>query len=575
VWRPPFLLEKHVRISVYQLYIPTPVHLVLPAPPEAMPRGLLSGGGDCPRGLALALPLGWRPGVAFAGGEGPGAGGLSVSYELPDIPPAALARCASEAPALARLPLALRDPRRLVRRSPRARFCLRLAAGHPLEAPAAGLSLAPDHIALRLPLFYGGSALPDRPASIVAPRELAALRERAREGLACRACGARLLRGAGAGPLRALLLPSEHWLEMSDFWLCHAEERSRLLPEEDFGAAAGAALAGETQLQMHPADARPGALSLRLVHSPGARAPQAPAQARPRLCGPPASALHHLCCSRCGRELGSTRAPAPGCPEAARWAPLPPPPPGGWPPRLSLEHDSVLRLHKDALHLAPEAEEEDEAGGAAEGAGGGAAEGAAWARGEASARAVLPLSRRLSGGVFSSHTACTRLAHVLFTAAHSGQQFRFAITVTTHGGEEEEEEEGGQGEGEGEEPGAGEAAPAPTFTALSLVLLNWNTSIRGAAAPLALPDSSASTAAGATTGEYFDRDADVPVLKLRFALGEPPQEARGGDAVAQQEVHMHARDVRAVAEMLTYSNGLLPLSARMLEGWAIGYLPFQ
>jgi hypothetical protein len=72
--------------------------------------------------------------------------------------------------------------------------------------------------------------------------------------------------------LRAHLLPSAHWLEWSDFWLCHEAERNVLLPrdaESELGALRGALLLGEAHAQAHPGDVAPAALRLHPAPAPG------------------------------------------------------------------------------------------------------------------------------------------------------------------------------------------------------------------------------------------------------------------------------------------------------------------
>lgn len=590
--RPPFLLEKHVRISTYQLYVPTPAHLVLPAAPEEMPPGLVAGtagavpigGGALPQTdaadseqtplhpVTLPLPSGWRPGVAFDDESDGVLPAVEAAYELPDVPEEALVAAAGMG--LSALPLPLRDPMKLVARSPRVLHCLRLQLDHRLDQPSASLRLFADHISLRLPMFYAGGALPDRPSSLVSPAEIAALKAHG-GALACRQCGAALLRKRGAAlpaaaprpvpgsagtapsasappapeaPLRALVLPSEHWLEWSDFWLCHEEERTHLIPEVDFGAIAGALLIGETALQLHPRDVRAVALVLR------------PSRNRPSLMQmlPPAPgaagrgrAPTHcsIQCATCYAVLGSTVAtppPAPGGGSAAAFV-LPSIP--GWASlrdKLSVESDPVVRLFKDAVTLPPTPV---------------GAEAAAAARGGDSESASPE-----SGGVFAPYSLCTRVAAELYSSAHTHQQYRYIIAASDSSQPQQASQQGSQSDLSGARFG--------------LVLLNWNTSIRGASTPLALPNAAPSTTGAATTGEHFDRDRDVPVLKLRFVpLGSPLaarewEEAAGGASSPSQLLHLPSADCDAVGAMLAYTNGLLPPSVRALDGMALGYLPF-
>ena len=143
---------------------------------------------------------------------------MEVLYELPDSTPARLQRITPHLTTQEQTFLALRLPRRA--------YALSLRLPHGVEPGSLSVQLFSDHMSVRLPLLHPGSAIPER--------EL-----RAGRRLACNVCrGALLLQpgataatAAGGGgaphpPLRAHLLPSEHWLKWSDLCICHEEEHN-------------------------------------------------------------------------------------------------------------------------------------------------------------------------------------------------------------------------------------------------------------------------------------------------------------------------------------------------------------
>ncbi|KAF9574678.1 hypothetical protein EC968_005909 [Mortierella alpina] len=87
------------------------------------------------------------------------------------------------------------------------------------------------------------------------------------ENLACGCCGSVLLLSSGStgtpqkvthgyqqGPIRRVVdLPSEHWQELVDCWMCHEEDFTELR-EGDLGARLGQALVGGTYLLIHAGD---------------------------------------------------------------------------------------------------------------------------------------------------------------------------------------------------------------------------------------------------------------------------------------------------------------------------------
>lgn len=81
------------------------------------------------------------------------------------------------------------------------------------------------------------------------------------ENLACGSCGNILLNstsslglGSPSGPIQRVVdLPSEHWQELVDCWMCHEEDFTELR-EGDLGARHGQALVGGTYLLIHAKD---------------------------------------------------------------------------------------------------------------------------------------------------------------------------------------------------------------------------------------------------------------------------------------------------------------------------------
>ncbi|KAF9297054.1 hypothetical protein BGZ88_011175 [Linnemannia elongata] len=93
------------------------------------------------------------------------------------------------------------------------------------------------------------------------PSPLPASQLQGLENLACGSCGNTLLRattssdpGLPSGPIQRVVdLPSEHWQELVDCWMCHEEDFTELR-EGDLGARLGQALVGGTYLLIHAKD---------------------------------------------------------------------------------------------------------------------------------------------------------------------------------------------------------------------------------------------------------------------------------------------------------------------------------
>ncbi|KAF9941491.1 hypothetical protein BGZ65_002860 [Modicella reniformis] len=98
-------------------------------------------------------------------------------------------------------------------------------------------------------------------ASEFPPAPLPAAQLQGLINLGCEACGNILLENNGdsgnqdgGGPIQRVVdLPSEHWQELVDCWMCHEEDFTELR-EGDLGARIGQALVGGTYILIHAAD---------------------------------------------------------------------------------------------------------------------------------------------------------------------------------------------------------------------------------------------------------------------------------------------------------------------------------
>jgi hypothetical protein len=657
VFRPPFLLEKHVRISTYQLTIPLPKYVRSSAPSAP--------GEPAAAAAVVVLPDKWRPGVSIEGDTAlnatAGPPTVEVVFELPRLgrpmqdgaagaavttpAPASSAYDATAAEAAAAASL---SPSALAA-LPRDLFRIRLRLAHRIEAAKSTLRVESDHVILRLPLYYGGSALSDRPPSLITAGETLSLRRQGRR-LACRECGGILVRtaaeavglevegggkagrggGGGAAPsssspppspspspsptaMRAYVLPSEYWLEWSDYWMCHEGQANIFIPDKDFGALRGTFLMGETHLQVHPLDVRPEAILIRpdraelaamrstsrvhggpgaggsggggggLSSSPAPSTPAAPTfdDAVPCL----------LTCARCTAPLGSARFVVPpeagdveggitllpttgssGLPSLARdEAGL------GLDDKLSPEADPVLRLFKDRLSVPTDAGREPVVGGVAAGT---------------AALLVVPAPRT---NALSRYGVCARLATDLLSAATARSHFQFLVLATDADA------------AEGEEGEAGSLTPAQRLYSrvrLLITVVNWNSSVRGSTTHVqeveeeavggggggggkGAAGARAGAGAGPGAGGRWDHERDQPALQVRYRPVYQPlsrEEAaeveeweagsRGGGAGAALALPLLEDECDEVVAALAASTALLPASGRAHAGMLLGYLPF-
>ncbi|KAF9177406.1 hypothetical protein BGZ50_008798 [Haplosporangium sp. Z 11] len=113
------------------------------------------------------------------------------------------------------------------------------------------------------------SALRTPSGSEFPPAPLPAAQLQGLQNLMCGCCRSTLLKydsngindndnecdnGTGRGPIQRVVdLPSEHWQELVDCWMCHEEDFTELR-EGDLGARVGQALVGGTYILIHAAD---------------------------------------------------------------------------------------------------------------------------------------------------------------------------------------------------------------------------------------------------------------------------------------------------------------------------------
>ena len=599
-WSPPFLLERQSRISVYTLLIPLPPGIAVPptnpllrAESIALLADLQDGASaSLAPGLrrgspSIVLPERWRPGATVVDAPRGGGSLVEVEFELPSI--ALSVRYAS------------RKRKEASERDSRVAFRLQLDVADRLDIAKARMTLGVDHIALRLPLYYAGSALPSRPSSVVTVDEVTAVRQ-AGGALRCRACKAHLTRvgaaiasgGAPATPLLAYVLPSEYWLEWSDFWLCHGDERTTLIPEAEYGAVRGAVLIGETVMQLHPDDvdwtqmravtslaalnsapvayhsgtkSRTDANDLTLSSITDAMNCASDAAAEPVVVGVVhAPQLCSVACKNCGFVLGTTIGAI-----NARGIPIPPK--DGWRDRLAPDAEPVVRLYKDALLIAKPEETVI-----------------------ADQRASQDQLQQRSNAL-AIYTPAARVAVMLLSTVLAHQQYRFAIT-------------------------RGVEVSASNSSVLHLVVINWDTSVRsrlyaeapytaaapdegntahmrsegrgpgssGAVQPSRVPCGYAGQSnSTAIAGGLATAMRDAPVLKVRFNVlraagnatvvastvpGAPTLAMYEGSSIAEgeEQLSLSVEDWDGLTAALVAGAAAVPASCRRIAGYTMSFL---
>jgi hypothetical protein len=161
--------------------------------------------------------------------------------------------------------------------------------------------------------------------------------------------------------MRSFVLPSEYWLEWSDFWLCHESQMNILIPDVDFGAMQGVLLVGETHLQAHPADFALDAILLRPIYTPTKDSTEVSATVLTE----ENSTEFVFCtieCARCSSNLGTTHCAIRTAARSSPYFTLTPSNSSArgaylaesvdtWGPKLSPDSDPVIRLHKDRISV--------------------------------------------------------------------------------------------------------------------------------------------------------------------------------------------------------------------------------
>jgi hypothetical protein len=608
MFRAPYLLEKLVRISAFQLLIPLPrfIHAHSSARRPSQPAVDASCSRD-PDGF-LVLPERWSPGVSIDGDSAECSyestlPAVHVIFELPRVPGAKSA-CAYDISAADSRAAAALTPRALAA-LPRDVFRLSLRLQHRVERSKCSMRIERDHIVLRLPMFFGGAALPDRPQSLVTLEETMSLRRGGRR-LACRECRNSLMSSAppggpmasfdsGTEAMRAYPLPSEYWLEFSDFWLCHESQANVLIPDVDFGAVSGTLLIGETHLQVHPRDMGASAVLLR----PLLRAPSADWEAdnggggdgdtqdHDASRGPiPIHAEALLCaveCARCSARVGTCRTVLPAGSTSAPLLTLLPTSDGAllpslalsaeeWGDRLTPAADPVVRLYKDRLAVPFDA---------------------ALATPSAAAAVAMAAAAAAGGNALHRYGICSRLAADLLAASHAHSKFKFLLVASDEGDSGRVETAAGAG--------SEDSSRYPSRVKVALSLLNWNSSVRGTAQhrPWTSRDEEEACGVGGAGGaphtvsfigggsRRWEPDsfvgADVAALQVQFrVLAAHPlpraEEARLDDwqaGSAAMAVPLMAEEIEGVISALASSCALLPPSARFdLRGFfSSGWLP--
>lgn len=124
------------------------------------------------------------------------------------------------------------------------------------HSPRGGLSV----LMARFPAKLAAAPRSETPATAAArrtpPQEVAGLQT---SNITCKWCGAEL---APAGQFRVHRLPSQHWVEWLEHWLCRTEERQALLPRYSLNPKPSQRALGPSAVLLHPRDATGSALVL-------------------------------------------------------------------------------------------------------------------------------------------------------------------------------------------------------------------------------------------------------------------------------------------------------------------------
>ena len=528
----PFLLETQPRISTYQLTVPLPAQLRGPPLQPSQAAAAPPSAGQAP---LQYLPRDWAPGLAVEGDHSDAAGAtapcaLILGLQLPRCqghPAYAFSALAHPA-----LPTAMGPP---AAPPPSDVYALRIPLSRRVESSKVITTVHSDHVAVRLPMYFAGSAVPDKPPSLVSLEEMASLRAHARLA-ACRFCAAPLLApgsssSSSSARLRAVKLPSEHWLEWTDFWVCHDAEDNVLLPKDGAGdhcSIRGTVLVGESVLQLHPEDIAPGAVVVAVAAAAACSGSAAGA----------AGDTAALECARCRCVIGALALPQAAGGAAGAGAACAADavqclrqvtqrclgsPVHAWPHSLTSSLHPTIKLHKDALCI-PSAPVP-------------AARGSPTPTPTSTPTRPAPHPNALHCYTLTSRLACSMLA-----AASALRHYSFAVIV-------------------------GDGPAAPEFLC-HIGLLNWNTSVRVGLG------CSGGAAAEAVRARWV-HTGDLPCLKVRYRWDGGAWGGGGVGAVEPQVLSVTREEARELAGVLQESTSFLPPSQRALEGASIGFLPFM
>jgi hypothetical protein len=555
------VLEKLVNVSTYMLVVRLPPGFVAlqqhTAPSAAAPSAAAAAGED---GVAY-LPAGWCPRVRVesalsprGGEDGRGARVVRLALDLPSAAPAADGAAG-------------------------ATYSLSLCLEHRVDRQKVALSVLPDHVAVRLPLYFAGEAVPDRRVLLTGQAEVAAWGRTCVSGLACRFCGQNLVRPTtppgtdiavnDSSAFPAYLLPSEHWLDWSDYWMCHADERNHLIPKEDWGCRRGAVLVGEPRVQLHPDDVDAHGLAVAFQRSGLVQAEGGARHALPSYAANGTLPCTILC-ARCRTPLGATECVLNDALEGAlqrrgRSAPFAvfsvdelrtlliasigrsaEANAHALPASFSVESGLlVMRLYKDRLMLPALTKDES---------------GAAWTadlhqtKREADNEVATP-NLIVPRNALSVYTPCSRIGRILLTEATENQQYRFSLYVG----------DGGSG--------------ALSSSVLRIIVMNWNASLRSGKVYLS---GRSADRAHRTTSDPFHRPNDVPCLKLMYRTDSDSVGPSGRlPIVFGESLRLLCDEYESVLHELKASKDLMPPSLCTLAtdgpiaGFEIGFLPLM
>lgn len=610
--QPPYLLEKLPRISTYTLSIPMPWWIRIGGKSTHSPPG---GSTSTRSDRVYELPQTWQPGVRILGdsaaalsqGEKPG---IEVVFELPALVPAA---CDGVSP-VSRV-LSAYDEDEAARTTVKAfldsktasqnfstiakqSYRLHVELAHRIEGQSCGAKLFTDHVALRLPLYYTGSALPDRPASLITGDETLSLRRQGRN-LSCRACGQPLMRplhatsdrgtGAATAPvgMKAYLLPSDHWLEWSEFWMCHETGPNLFIPETDFGARRGVLLLGETTILVHPVDVCPEAVSL--IPAMDGQAQLEPPHGQgngtsDEIDLPESPSIERCCvyCTRCFVPVGTGTYSTSRAQSSAEAALAVGQAAESLPEKLTPDVHLTLHLYKDRLSVPLDAAPRPK---------------------HSTASTGTPLVGHAKNAL-AHYAVSSRLASRLYSSTLTRSQYRFMlIDSEAYSSCVEQQLEQRTGTGTGDSADVNTVLALTAATRAVITLLNWNASVR----------ASVGGKDGVSAAlRPFCCSRDMPVLQLQYAgakgggeaddwaksvqrwaagnvqpEGEHEHDDEEEDSMPPPEpVPMLPEEIAEIICVLHASTSLRPPSARALTALAgpksrsghlhfqLGYLPF-